>query len=88
MALGPHTAPMLSIAAVLSNNATRHAVTGARADDPVVPDHLSQPTRLTMGRFSEGMEAHPVPSSLWRVGRFSRDVSRAEAAGLDERRAA
>jgi hypothetical protein len=39
MALGPHTASMLSIASALSNNATRSAVIGAHADDPVVPDH-------------------------------------------------
>jgi hypothetical protein len=31
---------MLSIAALLSHNATRRALVGARADDPVVADHL------------------------------------------------
>jgi hypothetical protein len=77
MALGPHTAPMLSIASALSNNAMRTAVIGARANDPVVPDHLSDRTSLELGRFSEGMEVHPLSSSLWRVGRFSDGMSRA-----------
>jgi hypothetical protein len=79
---------MLPITALLSNTATRRALVGARAQDPVVPDRPSEPAGLEMGRFSEGMEVHPIPSSLWRVGRFSDGISRAEAAGLDERRAA
>jgi hypothetical protein len=88
MMLGPHTVRMLSIAALLSHTATRRALLGARANDPVVPDHLSEPAALELGRFSQRMEAHPVPSSLWRVGRFSDGTSRAEVADLDERRAA
>jgi hypothetical protein len=88
MAVGSHTVAMLPIAALLSNTATRRALVGARADDPVVADHLSEPAALELGRFSEGMEVHSVPSSLWRVGRFSDGVSPAEVAGLDERRAA
>jgi hypothetical protein len=88
MAVGSHTVPMLSIAAVLSHTATRRALVGARANDPVITDHLSQPAALELGRFSEGMEAHPVPSTLWRVGRFSDGTSRARVADLDERRAA
>jgi hypothetical protein len=79
---------MLSIAALLSHTTTRRALVGARASDPVVPDHLSEPATLELGRFSEGMEVQPVPSSLWRVGRFSDGVSPAAAADLDERRAA
>jgi hypothetical protein len=66
---------MTSIAALLSHTATRRALVGARADDPVVPDHPSEPAPLEVGRFSEGMEVHPVPSSLWRVGRFSDGAS-------------
>jgi hypothetical protein len=85
MAVGAHTVPMLSIAALLSDTATRRALVGARANDPVVADHLPEPAALELGRFSEGMELHPVPSSRWRVGRFSDGVSPAEAA---ERRAA
>jgi hypothetical protein len=88
MVLGPHTAPMLPIAALISNTATRSALVGARANDPVVADHLSEPAALELGRFSGGIAAHPVPSSRWRVGRFSDGVSPAEAAELDERRAA
>jgi hypothetical protein len=88
MTFGSHTVPMLPIAALLSHTATRRALVGARANDPVVPDHLSEPAALELGRFSEGMEVHPVPSSLWRVGRFSDGVSPAEVADLDERRAA
>jgi hypothetical protein len=88
MALGSHTVPMLSIAALLSHTATRRALVGARAQDPVVADHLSEPAALELGRFSEGMEVRPVPSALWRVGRFSDGVAPAEVADLDERRAA
>ena len=40
MAIGAHTAPMLPIAALLSSTATRRALVGARANDPVVADHL------------------------------------------------
>jgi len=88
MANGSHTVAMLPIAAYFSHTATRRALVGARANDPVIPDHLSGPAALELGRFSEGMEVHPVPSSLWRVGRFSDGVSSAEVADLDERRAA
>jgi hypothetical protein len=79
---------MLAIAALFSHTATRRAVVGARADDPVVPDRPSAPATLELGRFSAGMEVHPVPSSRWRVGRFSDGTSHTEAADLDERRAA
>jgi len=80
---------MLAIAALFSHNTTRRAVVGARADDPVVPDHRpSKSAALELGRFSEGMEVHPVPSSRWRVGRFSDGMSPTESADLDERRAA
>jgi hypothetical protein len=88
MAVGSHTDPMLPIVALLSDTATRRALVGARAQDPVVPDHRSEPAALQLGRFSAGMEVHPVPSSRWRVGRFSDGTSRTEAAALDERRAA
>jgi hypothetical protein len=88
MAVGSHTARMLSIAALLSNTATRRALVGARAQDPVIADYRSEPAALELGRFSEGVEAHPVPSTLWRVGRFSDGTSAAEVTDLDERRAA
>jgi hypothetical protein len=88
MVVGSHTVPMLSIAALLSNTATRRAVIGAHANDPVVADHLSEPAALELGRFSAGVEVHPAPSPLWRVGRFSDGVSRVEVADLDARRAA
>jgi len=88
MVVGSHTVPMLSIAAVLSHTATRRALVGARANDPVVPGHPSEPATLDLGRFSTGMEVRPVPSSLRRVGRFSDGVSPAEVADLTERRAA
>lgn len=88
MAVGSHTVAMLSIAALLSNTATRRALVGARANDPIVADHLSEPAALDLGRFSAWMEVHPVPSSLWRVGRFSDGVSPAEVADLHDRRAA
>jgi hypothetical protein len=67
---------MLAIAALFSHTATRRALVGARANDPVVPDRLSEPAALELGRFSEGMEVHAVPSSFWRVGRFSDGMSR------------
>ncbi len=79
---------MLPIAALFSHTATRRALVGARAQDPVVTYHVSKPAALELGRFSEGMEVHPLPSPLWRVGRFSDGMAPAEAAGLDERRAA
>jgi hypothetical protein len=88
MKASSHTVRMLSIAALLSHTAMRAAVVGARANDPVTPDHRSEPAALELGRFSEGMEVHPIPSSLWRVGRFSDGMSPTEAADLDERRAA
>jgi hypothetical protein len=88
MLLGSHTVPMLPIAAVVSNTATRGALVGAHAHDPVVPDRLPESARLEMGRFSEGMEVHPIPSSRWRIGRFSDGMTRAEAVDRDERRAA
>jgi hypothetical protein len=88
MAVGSHTVCMLPIATLLSHTATRRALVGAHANDPTVPDHLSEPAPIELGRFSEGVEAHPVPSSLWRVGRFSDGMSHAEVADLDERRAA
>jgi hypothetical protein len=75
MTVGSHTVRMLPIAAFLSNTAARHALVGARANDPVLADHVSEPAPLELGRFSEGVEAHPVPSSLWRIGRFSDGVS-------------
>ena len=77
MAIGLHTLCMLPIAAVFSHTATRRALVGARAQDPVVPDRRSEPAALELGRFSQGMEVHPVPSPLWRVGRFSDGMSRA-----------
>jgi hypothetical protein len=86
MAIGPHTVRMPSIAALFSHTATRGALVGAHAHDPVVRDHRSEPAALELGRFSEGMEVHPVPSALWRVGRFSDGISPVE--DLDERRAA
>jgi hypothetical protein len=88
MTIGSHTVAMTPIAALLSHTAMRRALVGARANDPVVPDHLSEPAALELGRFSEGMELHPMPSARWRVGRFSDGMSPAEAADLDERRAA
>jgi hypothetical protein len=88
MTAGAHTDFMLAIAALFSHTATRRALIGARADDPVVPDRRSKPVALDLGRFSAGMEVHPVPSSRWRVGRFSDGMSHDEAAELDERRAA
>jgi hypothetical protein len=88
MSLGSHTVPMLSIAALLSDTATRRALVGARANDPVVADHRSETETLELGRFSAGMEVHPVPSSRWRVGRFSDGVSPTQVADLDARRAA
>ena len=88
MATGSQTVPMLSIAASLSHTATRRALVGARANDPVIADHLSEPAALELGRFSEGMEAHPVPSTRWRVGRFSDGTSPAAVIDLDQRRAA
>ena len=88
MNLGSQTVRMLPIAALLSHTATRGAIVGARAKDPITPDHRSEHAALELGRFSEGMEVHPVPSSLWRVGRFSDGMSSTEVADLDERRAA
>jgi hypothetical protein len=88
MMVGSHTALMLSIAALLSHTASQRALVGARAQDPVVSDHVSEPAALEVGRFSEGMEAHPIPSARWRVGRFSDGASPAEAANRYARRAA
>ena len=88
MAIGSQTVAMLPIAALLSNTTTRRALVGARANDPVVPDHPSAPAALELGRFSEGMEVHPMPSSRRRVGRFSDGLSHAMLADLDGRRAA
>ena len=79
---------MLPIAALISNTTRQRALVGAHAHDPIVPDHSPEAAGLEMGRFSEGMEVHPIPSSLWRVGRFSDGMTRAQAADLDERRAA
>jgi hypothetical protein len=75
MVVGSHTPCMLPVAAFLSTTATRRALVGTRANDPVLPDHRSEPAPLELGRFSEGVEVHPVPSSLWRIGRFSDGVS-------------
>jgi hypothetical protein len=88
MAVGSHTVPMPSIAAVLSHSATRRALVGAHANDPVIADRRPEPATLELGRFSAGMEVAPVPSSLRRVGRFSDGLTPAEVADLDERRAA
>jgi hypothetical protein len=88
MTVGSHTVPMLAIAALFSNTATQRALVGARANDPVISDHPSKPAALELGRFSAGMEVHPLPSSRWRVGRFSDGMSHPEATDLDERRAA
>jgi hypothetical protein len=88
MAVGSQTVRMLPIAALLSHTATRRALAGARAQDPVVPDHASAPAALELGRFSAGMEVRTVPSWLWRVGRFSDGLSSPAVTDLDERRAA
>ena len=87
MGFGSHTVRMLPIAAFHLHTATRHALVGAHANDPAVSDHVAEPAPLELGRFSEGVEVHPVPSSRWRVGRFSDGLSR-EVGDLDERRAA